>query len=145
MQTLQTFLLNDQMTHASGFHIGIFVSSVIGYIGVGIMTFGAFKNGWMFILSTLEGKNLLPVIRIDLGKHLALGLEFLVAMDIIESIIRPTWDDLGKLAVIVILRTFVTIFLTKEMEVAKDELENMHRHQELMLKQIHDRKVNSTK
>lgn len=140
MNILESLFFHEQAVDTSGMHLGFLLASGIGYIGVGIMAFGSFKNGWMFLLSTLEGKNHLPIIRIDLGKHLALGLEFLVAMDIIESIIRPTWDDLGKLAVIVILRTFVTIFLTKEMEVAKEELENMHKHQELMLKQIRNRK-----
>lgn len=106
--------------------ISIFTAGIIGYIGVSIMAYGAIKSAVLFVFTTVKGANHLPYIRIDLGKHLALGLEFLVGKDIIESIIQPSWDDLGKLGAIIILRTFITLMLGWELRQIKAELELQH-------------------
>ena len=103
--------------------ISIFAAGDIWYIGVSIMAYGAIKSGMHFILSTIRGNNHLPYIRIDLAKHLALGLEFLVGKDIIESIIRPSWDELGKLAAIIALRIVVTLMLGYELKEIQEEIE----------------------
>jgi uncharacterized membrane protein len=100
----------------------VFVAGLIGYIGVAIMTYGAVKSTILFVRSVFVRQNLLPIIRVDLGKHLALGLEFLVGKDIIESIVHPTWDDLGKLGVIIALRTILQIFLARELRELEEEL-----------------------
>lgn len=102
--------------------LSIFAAGVIGYIGVVIMAYGGIKSAIRFILSTLRRQNHLPYIRIELGKHLSLGLEFLVGKDIIESIVHPTWDELGKLAAIIALRTAVTFILSWELREAKSEI-----------------------
>jgi uncharacterized membrane protein len=57
-------------------------------------------------------------IRLSLGKWLALSLEFALAADILRSTIAPTWDDIGKLAAIIALRTVLNYFLSKEIEQA---------------------------
>jgi uncharacterized membrane protein len=59
-------------------------------------------------------------IRYDIGFHLLLGLEFLIAADIIRTIVRPTLDELGILAGIVAIRTVISYFLNKEISVHKD-------------------------
>lgn len=121
-------LLTDVLEVVSSLEaLSILAASIIGYIGVSIMAYGAVKGAIDFILSTLRQENHLPYIRIDLGKHLALGLEFLVGKDIIESIIHPSWDDLGKLAVIIALRTFITLMLGWELKQIKHELKEMHK------------------
>lgn len=102
--------------------VSIFFAAIIGYIGVTVMAYGGIKSALHFILSSIRGNNHLPYIRIDLGKHLALGLEFLVGKDIIETIIRPSWDDLGKLAAIIALRTAVTMMLSWELKEIQEEI-----------------------
>lgn len=109
--------------------ISVVIAGMIGYFGVFIMAYGGLKGAILFILSFIRGKNHLPEIRIDLGKHLALGLEFLVGKDIIESIIEPTWDDLGKLAIVIILRTIVAFVLSWELREVKEELEEEKEHE----------------
>ena len=123
----------------------ILVSTIIGYIGIAIVLYGAVKNAQDFYRSSVQKKNRLPNIRLDMGKHLALGLEFLVAKDIIESIIRPTWDDLGKLAILIALRTFVTWFLSWELKDIKEEIdeEAIHRKALKFLKKAKRAKVRS--
>ncbi|BAZ69846.1 MAG: DUF1622 domain-containing protein [Pelatocladus maniniholoensis HA4357-MV3] len=57
-------------------------------------------------------------IRLSLGKSLTLSLEFALAADILRSAIAPTWDEIGKLAAIIALRTILNYFLSKEIEQA---------------------------
>ncbi|MDP3042543.1 MAG: DUF1622 domain-containing protein [Candidatus Omnitrophota bacterium] len=55
-------------------------------------------------------------IRIRLGSYLVLALEFFIAGDIIKTIITPTWESLGILGVIVVIRTVLSYFLTKDLK-----------------------------
>ncbi|MBE9168645.1 DUF1622 domain-containing protein [Pleurocapsales cyanobacterium LEGE 06147] len=43
--------------------------------------------------------------RLELGYSFSLGLSFLVGGRILRTTIAPTWNDLGKLAVIIAIRT----------------------------------------
>ncbi len=50
-----------------------------------------------------------------LGRSILLGLEFLVAADIIRTVaITPTFDSVGVLAIIVLIRTFLSFSLELE-------------------------------
>ena len=54
-------------------------------------------------------------LRADLGRAILLGLELLVIADIIGTVaIEPTLDNLGVLAVIVAIRTFLSFALELE-------------------------------
>ncbi|EOH93504.1 hypothetical protein BH747_09860 [Enterococcus villorum] len=53
-------------------------------------------------------------IRKLLASYILLSLEVLVVADIIESVIKPTWIDILKLAVIIIIRTIISYFLNLE-------------------------------
>ena len=55
-------------------------------------------------------------LRLQLGRWLAISLEFLLAADILLTAIAPTWDDIGKLGAIAFLRTALNYFLKKEIE-----------------------------
>lgn len=55
-------------------------------------------------------------VRLDLGKSLALALEFLLAADILRTAVAPNWDDIGKLAAIAALRTLLNYFLERELK-----------------------------
>ena len=55
-------------------------------------------------------------LRLQLGRWLAISLEFLLAADILLTAIAPTWDDIGKLGAIAFIRTALNYFLQKEIE-----------------------------
>ena len=55
------------------------------------------------------------------GTWLLLGLEFELAADIIGSVISPTWQDIGELGAIAVIRTFLNYFLEKDLEAAESE------------------------
>ena len=102
--------------------VSIIIATIIGYVGVFIMAYGCMRALYDFIMNTGTREHKLPLVRMHLAKHLALGLEFLVGKDIVESIVHPTWDDLGKLGAIIILRTVVTIFLSRELKDVAEEI-----------------------
>ena len=53
-------------------------------------------------------------IRLQLGRVLALGLEFTVASDILSTAVAPTRQDILNLGAIVLLRTLLNYFLEQE-------------------------------
>jgi uncharacterized membrane protein len=58
-------------------------------------------------------------VRFTFSRYLVMALEFELAADIIGTAISPTWDQLGKLAVIATIRTFLNYFLQMEMMAEK--------------------------
>lgn len=54
-------------------------------------------------------------IRLIFAKYLAMGLEFQLAADILSTAVAPSWDRIGKLAAIAVIRTVLNLFLMKEM------------------------------
>lgn len=48
------------------------------------------------------------------GRWLVAALTFQLAADIIETSIAPTWDDVGRLATIAIIRTMLNYFLERD-------------------------------
>ena len=51
----------------------------------------------------------------DFGKTILLGLEFLIASDIVGTVaVGPTYKDLGVLALLVLIRTFLSFALELE-------------------------------
>jgi len=53
------------------------------------------------------------------GTWLLLGLEFELAADIIASVVAPTWQDIGELGAIAVIRTFLNYFLERDLESAE--------------------------
>lgn len=47
---------------------------------------------------------------------LLLGLEFELAADIVRTAISPSWNEIGQLAAIAAIRTFLNYFLEKDLE-----------------------------
>jgi len=47
---------------------------------------------------------------------LILGLEFELAADVVRTVIAPSWDELGRLGAIAVIRTFLNYFLEKDLE-----------------------------
>jgi uncharacterized membrane protein len=50
------------------------------------------------------------------GMWLLLGLEFELAADIVRTAISPTWKEIGELAAIAVIRTFLNYFLERDVE-----------------------------
>ena len=44
------------------------------------------------------------------------ALTFQLAADIVETTVVPTWDEIGRVAAIALIRTFLTYFLDRDIE-----------------------------
>jgi uncharacterized membrane protein len=55
-------------------------------------------------------------VRLAFGSWLALALEFQLGADILGTTVAPTVQDLARLGIIAVIRTFLNYFLGKEME-----------------------------
>ena len=58
--------------------------------------------------------NYLASIRLQLGRVLALGLEFTIASDILRTAVSPTRQEIMNLGAIVLLRSLLNYFLETE-------------------------------
>ena len=52
---------------------------------------------------------------IQYARWLVAGLTFQLAADIIETAFSPSWDEIGRLAAISVIRTFVNFFLERDL------------------------------
>ncbi|RUU44596.1 DUF1622 domain-containing protein [Mesorhizobium sp. M6A.T.Ce.TU.002.03.1.1] len=55
------------------------------------------------------------VVWLRYARWLVAGLTFQLAADIIETSIAPGWDDIGRLAAIAVIRTFLNYFLERDL------------------------------
>ena len=55
-------------------------------------------------------------VRLLLARYLALALEFQLGADILSTAIAPSWDQIGKLGAIAVIRTGLNYFLMREMQ-----------------------------
>lgn len=66
---------------------------------------------------------MLTRVKNNLGGYVLLSLEILIVADIIESIAKPTLEDIIRLAAIVAIRTVISYFLNKEIRGSDNERE----------------------
>jgi uncharacterized membrane protein len=96
-------------------HIALAVETV----AVLIVTFGALEA----LLRTLTplvtrtaDRKWTKHVWVDFGRWLLLALQFALAADIVRSAISPNWEDIGHLAAIAAIRTFLSYFLEKDLK-----------------------------
>ncbi|MFO7938222.1 MAG: DUF1622 domain-containing protein [Bacteroidales bacterium] len=94
----------------------------IGTSGVAIIVWGVVLTIYRLLkleFSRLKKKSIYrerESVRHQFASYLLLALEFLIAADIIATVIHPTFEEIAILASIVVIRTIVSYFLEKEIE-----------------------------
>jgi uncharacterized membrane protein len=95
---------------------GIIETVVLGIEAIGIVTIvggGIIVAGQYFLKHSDESAYV--ALRRGLGRAILLGLEILVAADIIHTVaVEPSYNSLGVLALIVMIRTFLSFSLEVE-------------------------------
>jgi uncharacterized membrane protein len=86
--------------------------------GVAVIVLGALATTGLFCWRSLKdgtARASFSRFRNDFGRAILLGLEFLVAADIVGTVaIGPTLQDLSVLGVLVLIRTFLSFALQVE-------------------------------
>lgn len=91
------------------------VGDVIDGIGVAVIALGTVAALVLTVVRRHEVGDHYEFFRRLLGRCILLSLEFLVAADIIRTVaITPTLQDLGVLAGIILIRTFLSFSLQLE-------------------------------
>lgn len=101
-----------------------YIALAIGVIALLVILWGVGKGVVEVIRAEASGRKeqdvqeyrLLGEARYHIGYHLLLGLEFLIAADIVRTIVKPTLEELAVLGIIVVIRIIVGYFLGKEVE-----------------------------
>lgn len=94
------------------------VGKAIDAVGIVIVVVGGFGALVPYVVGLVAGvrsEEAYRRVRRTLGRAILLGLEFLVAGDIIRTVAAsPTFAGVGVLAVIVLIRTFLSVTLELE-------------------------------
>ena len=99
-----------------------------GFIGILVISIGILKALYYFFRNKSFWQ-----IRIILVKHILLGLDFLIARDIIETVILKSdtslWVDLATLVLIIVIRVVFSHFAEREMDqLLEDHKEKIQVH-----------------
>ena len=91
---------------------------VLDAVGVCVIVFGAvIASVRLAARRKISGADCYGTYRQDLGRAILLGLEFLIASDIIRTVgVAPTLENVFILALIVVIRTFLSMALQLEVE-----------------------------
>jgi uncharacterized membrane protein len=94
------------------------VGTAVDTAGVSVIVIGALIATARFLFQRRgESTILFRLYRQDMGRAILLGLEFLVAGDIIRTVVvDPTFDNVIVLGLIVLIRTFLSMSLQLELE-----------------------------
>jgi|ERR1044071_1818838 uncharacterized membrane protein len=106
----------------------------IGVLGVLIIVFGVAAGMMRFVRAEylfVRGRDVeddRKRLRHALGYYLLLGLEFLIAADIIDSLMKPSVQDLIVLGAIVLIRTVISFSLNAELRSQRQPLPSAVSH-----------------
>ena len=95
------------------------VYGVVQWIRLGLEAIGALViaagavRGVLGLFGRMSGEQegQFTPVRLTLARYLSLALEFQLAADILSTAIAPSWDQIGKLAAIAVIRTGLNYFL----------------------------------
>ena len=91
-------------------------------VGATIIALGILSAGWLLLKALLRQHTAdFTAIRLALARYLALALEFQLGADILSTAIAPSWEQIGKLGAIAVIRTALNYFLSREMREERSE------------------------
>ncbi|MBD2768864.1 DUF1622 domain-containing protein [Hymenobacter sp. BT664] len=91
-------------------------------VGAIIIALGILSAGGLLVRALARRQTAdFTAIRLALARYLALALEFQLGADILSTAIAPSWEQIGKLGAIAVIRTGLNYFLSREMREARCE------------------------
>lgn len=97
-------------------HVMELIGQAVDAVGVAVIVIGTLAaTAVAAVRLARRGDAVYRPYRQQLGRSILLGLEFLVAADIIRTVaVAPTFTSVGVLAIIVAIRTFLSFSLELE-------------------------------
>nr|WP_089217739.1 DUF1622 domain-containing protein [Sphingomonas laterariae] len=102
--------------------IAEYVALMVNILAILAIAIGSIQGaiGLAGLLFFRASEDQLRPVWLSFGRWLVAGLTFQLAADIVETTLAPTWDDIGKLAAIAAIRTFLNFFLDRDMETLRE-------------------------
>lgn len=100
-------------------HLNGFIVNICQILAMLVIFTGISKSLIIYVKDAFLGKRSFEALqesRLEIGHSFSLGLAFLIGASILNTTLAPNWDDIGKLAAIIAIRTALNYFLTKEVE-----------------------------
>lgn len=95
------------------------ITAIIDLAMIIIIAFGMVHTLWRVGIRIVQGRALATAVR-EIWLHFAawilLALEFALAADLIETVIAPSWEDIGQLGAIAVIRIALGYFLGRDIE-----------------------------
>lgn len=98
------------------------VATIIGYVGIIFIVLGVVLAIIQYLISQFDNKYTTDHVRLTLGTYILIGLEFMVGQDIIETVLHTNMQQLYMLGLIVVIRTILDFFLSREMAHLKQHI-----------------------
>ena len=95
------------------------VALVVEGVAVLLIAYGAaeaFANSGRHFFRHTHDAGWRKTLFVRFGVWLLLGLQFALAADIVRSVISPSWNDIGQLAAIAVIRTGLNYFLARDLQ-----------------------------
>ncbi len=123
--SLSSIELIEHLEGSLGF-VATLIKILLEALGIFTILTGVVINGRqaMLLLSHPSTRTYIRV-RARFGRALALALEFQLGADVLATAVAPSFEALGKLGAIAVLRTFLNYSLIKELEELKKEEEQL--------------------
>ncbi|HEY2256908.1 MAG TPA: DUF1622 domain-containing protein [Variovorax sp.] len=99
------------------------LSQTLQFITMVLLAFGVLAALWHLVSGLFLARRPASAVTLEvwqgLSRWLLLGLEFMLAADLIDTAVSPNWDDIGKLGAIAAIRTVLGFFLGRDIEMAR--------------------------
>lgn len=96
------------------------IQHTISFLGVMVILSGVLLAIYQYLKCYMKGEvlsqhSVINAIRATLSRTLILGLEFIVAADLIGTTTAPDYYSVGILAIIVVIRTVLSFTLNRDL------------------------------
>ncbi|KAF1721245.1 DUF1622 domain-containing protein [Pseudoxanthomonas wuyuanensis] len=102
-------------------NIATYVALALEAISILVVAVGGLEAAYRSLWPLLRGRVTHGMRRaawLSLARWLLLGLEFMLAADVVRTAISPDWEAIGQLGAIAVIRTFLNFFLERDLEAA---------------------------
>jgi len=98
------------------------VARALELLAIAVIAFGAIESviGLVRVRMRTESR---AQVRLAFARWLVAGMTFQLAADVVSTSFDPSWDQIGHLAAIAAIRTFLSFFLDREMDAREAALQ----------------------